>query len=155
MFMLKKLAHLALSNFFQFAVVILFCTMSSLPILKSMAQVYLSSDNQSILFFYARTMPAQFFPTFDQSLKFSNFAHFCLKVSQLRGHKSCLFLNCNANSVQWNAEIRTSEIQTMPKSTLFCVRFPDLRISDIWAVRFFWSFSLISYVYNRTKIVQF
>ena len=33
--------------------------------------------------------------------------------------------------VQWNAEIRTYEIWTMPKFELFRVKFPDVQISDV------------------------
>ena len=43
----------------------------------------------------------------------------------------CLTFVLYKETLQWNAEIRTSEIRTMPKSEQTCVWFPDVRISDV------------------------
>ena len=39
-------------------------------------------------------------------------------------------------AIQWNAEIRMFGFQTAPKSEQKVVPFPDVRISDMWAVQF-------------------
>ena len=63
-------------------------------------------------------------------MKFKNWAIFGLFFLTLDPPLKIKF------NAQWNAKNRTSEIRIMPKSIPYKrVRFPDIRISDIQAVR--------------------